>query len=398
MSNKTYLFRAPASALLMGTLLLVASCNSIPKRYRTSPVPEELVNKVSIPGIPDARSWGDEIPPYIQEILNSSDEEVAKKYAGIINKKHTKLAISGGGSNGAYGSGILVGWTAKGDRPNFTVVSGISTGAIMAPFVFLGSKYDFVLIDLYTHKTTKDVVTERRKLRALRRDAFTGTGPLRKLLLSYIGDKEVTLIAAEYRKGRRLLIGTVNMDMMRPVVWNIGAIANSGAPHARELIVDIILASSAIPVAMPPVFFNVEANGKTYQEMHVDGGLFSQVMTYPLSIHWNEVEKKLKPKGQTNLYVIRNAKMKPEWKVIQPKISDLAGRSVDSILRAQGLGDIKQLYLSAQRDGIKTFLTFIPQDFNQKSTEAFDKKYMKGLFDAGYNSMTKGNPWMTDLD
>ncbi len=398
MSKKQLPIIPVRSMVLVATLLLLAGCNTIPKRYRDAPVPEELVDKVTIPGIPDARSWGDQTPPYIQEILDSSKEEIAKKYAGIINRKHTELAISGGGSNGAYGSGILVGWTARGDRPKFTVVSGISTGSIIAPFAFLGAEYDSVLIDLYTNKSTKEVVDERKKLRALRRDAFTGTGPLRALLLGYIGDKEVELIAVEHRKGRRLLMGTVNMDMMRPVVWNIGAIADSGSPHARELIVDIILASSAVPVAMPPVFFDVEANGKTYQEMHVDGGLFSQVMTYPISIHWDEIEKKLSPKGQTELYIIRNAKMKPEWKVVQPKIVDLAGRSVASVLRAQGLGDIKQLYLSAKRDGIETYLTFIPQDFTVKSTEAFDKIYMKALFDAGYSSIIKGDLWMTQLD
>jgi len=398
MQTKIIPATAIRSAVLLAIFVSLSGCNSIPKRYREAPVPEELVNKATIPGIPNARSWGDEVPPYIQEILDSPKEDIAKKYAGIINQKHTELAISGGGSNGAYGSGILVGWTARGDRPQFTVVSGISTGAIMAPFVFLGSEYDSVLIDLYTNKSTKEVLIERRKLRALRRDAFTGTDPLRKLLLSYIGDKEVKLIAAEYRKGRRLLIGTVNIDMMRPVVWNIGAIADSGTPHARELIVNVILASSAVPVAMPPVFFDVEADGKIYQEMHVDGGLFSQVMTYPISIRWDEIEAKLAPKGTSELYIIRNAKLKPEWKVVQPKLSDLAGRSVASVLRAQGLGDINQLYLSAKLGGIKTYLTFIPQDFKEKPTEPFDKKYMKNLFDVGYESMTKGEPWMTKMD
>ena len=396
MKTKTILAIASQSIIPLALVVSLMGCNSIPKRYREAPVPEELVNKVTIPGIPDARSWGDQTPPYIQEILDSSKEEIEKKYAGIINQKHTELAISGGGANGAYGSGILVGWTARGDRPKFTVVSGISTGSIIAPFAFMGSEYDSVLIDLYTQKSTKEVLTERKILNALRRDAFTGTGPLRKLLLGYLGDKEIKLIATEYRKGRRLLLGTVNLDMMRPVVWDIGAIAASENPRARELIVDIILASSAVPVAMPPVFFDVEANGKTYQEIHVDGGLFSQIMTYPISIHWDEIEKKLNPKGSVELYIIRNAKITPEWKVVQPKIIDLAGRSVASVLRAQGLGDIKQLYLSAKSYGIKTYLSFIPQDFKEKPLEPFDKKYMKDLFDVGYNSVIKGDSWMTE--
>lgn len=382
---------------LLAILLLLAGCNSIPKRYRDS-VPQELVDQAVISGIPNARHWGDEEPPYIKDLLQSSGKEVVRKYPGIVNCRHTYLAISGGGSDGAYGSGILVGWSAKGDRPCFTVVSGISTGAIIAPFAFLGSEYDHVLIELYTNKSTEDVLTARKKLSALRRDAFYGTEPLRALLMNYIGEREVERFAEEYRNGRQLLLGSVNIDMMRPVSWNIGAIAASGHPHARELIVNIILASSAIPVAMPPVFIDVEANGKTYQEMHVDGGLFSQVMTYPITMHWDEIEKKLNTKGRSSLYVIRNAKIRPYWKEVQPKVADLALRSISSLTRAQGLGDIYQLYFTAKRDGIDIHLAFIPEECQASSNELFDKTYMNTLFTTGYESITEGDPWIKQLD
>lgn len=385
------------SICLIAILLPFAGCKSIPKRSRNT-VPQELVNQAVVPGIPDARQWGDEMPPYIEEILQSSNRQVAKRFPGIVNGRHTYLAISGGGSNGAYGSAMLVGWSAKGDRPTFTLVSGISTGAIIAPFAFLGSEYDPVLIDLYTTKSTKDVLTERNRLKALNRDAFNGTQPLRELIAGYLGEREIERIAEEHRNGRRLLVGTVNLDMMRPVSWDIGAIAASGQPCARELIIDIILASAAIPVAMPPVFIDVEANGEIYQEMHVDGGLFSQVMTYPITMHWDEIEKKLNTKGTTKFYVIRNAKIHPGWKDVQPQVLHLASRAISSLTRTQGLGNIYQLYFTAQRDGIDLHLTFIPADFQTPSNELFDPTYMNALFTTGYESITEGDPWIKQLD
>jgi predicted acylesterase/phospholipase RssA len=380
-----------------GIILTLVGCSSIPERMRI-PVPHELVEQAKVPGLPQARYWGDQKSPFSDEILKTPKAEIAKKYPELVNRKYTFLSISGGGANGAYGAGLLVGWTARGDRPEFSEVGGISTGAIMAPFAFLGSEYDSVLIDLYTKQATEDVIHERQLLKAIRADAFCDTQPLRKLLLGYLGEKEIQKIAEEYKKGRRLLIGTVNIDAMRPVIWDIGAIASSGIPEARELIVDIIRASAAIPVAMPPVFIDVEANGRIYQEMHVDGGLYSQVMTYPVSMHWDEVAKKLNTQGKTDLYVIRNAKLEPEWEVVKPKISNLAARTISSLIRAQGIGDLYQLYFTSKRDGVDIHISSIPADFSKTSTEPFDKVYMGALFQTGYDAILKGSPWVEKID
>jgi predicted acylesterase/phospholipase RssA len=161
------------------------------------------------------------------------------------------LAISGGGENGAFGAGLLVGWTAAGARPVFKGVTGISTGALTAPFAFLGSAYDDKLREVYTTITGKDVLESRGIYGVLFQDSMADNAPLRKTVAKYVDQAMLDAIGKESKKGRILLIGTTNLDAMRPVIWNIGAIANSGQPDRLKLVQDILVASAAIPGAFP---------------------------------------------------------------------------------------------------------------------------------------------------
>ena len=209
---------------------------------------------------------------------------------------------------------------------------------------------------------------------------------------------EVQKIAEEYAKGRRLYIGTVNMDILRPVTWDIGRIASSGDPGAKDLIVDVIIASASIPVVFQPVFIDVEANGSIYQEMHVDGGLAAQVFVYPSSMDWSEVNKRLKPKGTPHVYVIRNAKIDAKWQDVDAKILPLAGRTISSLIRTQGIGDMEEILLATQRDGLDFSYTYIPETFNVPSEEAFDPVYMKALFQLGHENMRADKVWKHRID
>ncbi len=199
------------------------------------------------------------------------------------------LSLSGGGADGAFGAGILSGWSARGDRPTFTMVTGISTGALIAPFAFLGPEYDMLLKLFYTTFSTEDLARPLPVGSAISRNGFFSTKPLREALKQYISAEVITKIATEYRKGRRLIIGTTNLDLMRPVYWDIGAIAQHRSEKNDQLIRDIILASVSVPVAFPPVFITLEAGGNTYDEMHVDGGVTNQVFAYPVSLDLKKV-------------------------------------------------------------------------------------------------------------
>ena len=380
--------------LTIVSVALVTGCGTIPKR---TPLPEGLSNKAVIAGIPRARAWGDEPFSWTDEWFALSREEVQTRYPAVFGKEHNYLAISGGGSNGAFTAGLLLGWTETGTRPDFSAVTGISTGALIAPFAFLGSDYDATLKELYTGISTEDILTERgfwSGFYGLQSDALANTKPMQKLLKKYITPQIMEAIAEEYRKGRQLDIGTTNLDAGRPVIWSIGRIAASGHPKALDLIRDLLLASASIPVAFPPVLVEVEANGQVYDELHVDGGGSTQIFMYPVGLDFGRALNKLEVKSPPNIYLIRNSAIDPKYSEVEPGITNIAGRTIDSLIRTQGIGDIYRMYYQTKRDGLSYHLAYIPDDFKEKSKEPFDKEYMGKLFDFGYRLAKDGYPWL----
>ena len=376
---------------LLAMIVLAVGCASVPERH---PLPEALKEPPQVHGIPDARLWGDEQAAITTRFLQASSEELRARNPGIANHPHNYLAISGGGANGAFGAGLLNGWTASGTRPQFDMVTGISTGALAAPFAYLGPAYDAMLKEAYTSYSTKDLIRKRGTIEFLTGDSAADSAPLKRMLDKYITDQVMRAIAAEWKKGRRLYIGTTNLDASRAVLWNIGAIAASGDPSALELIRKVMLASASIPVAFPPVYFQVEYNGQTYDEMHVDGGAAQQVFVYPAAIDWTQVMDKLgAPPGTSKVYVLRNAFIDPKWDPVKPTVGPIASRSIDSLIRTQGIGDLNRIYLLCQRDRIDFNLAQIPPSFDKKAKEAFDREYMQALYDLGYNLAKNGYPW-----
>ena len=246
---------------------------------------------------------------------------------------------------------------------------------------------------MYTQYSTKDLVVIRNILSAITGYSFADTKPLKNLIAKYFNQDIMEAIATEYKKGRALWIGTTNLDAKRPVIWNIGAIAASGQPEALALIHKVILASAAIPGAFPPVLIKVEAEGNLYDEMHVDGGAASQIFLYPAGLDWTRVTNKLEVKGVPHAYIIRNSFLDPEWETVKPKIMPIAGESINSLIRTQGIGDMYRIYLNCQRDGIEYNLAYIPDHFDRKTTEQFDPVYMGRLFELGYQMAKDGYPW-----
>ena len=298
------------------------------------------------------------------------------------------LAISGGGDNGAYGAGFINGWTASGTRPEFKVVTGISTGALIAPFAFLGPKYDYVLERVYTTTSQKDIFTKRGFKSLIWGDAAADTAPLATIIASYVTPEFLKEIAAEYAKGRILLVGTTNLDSLEPVIWNMGAIASSADPGALKLFRSVLLASASIPGAFPPVMIDINVDGTPHQEMHVDGGTVTQVFLYPPSFRMDKsVERK------RVLYVIRNARLDADWASTERRTMTIAMRAIDSLTRTQGIGDLYRIYTTANRDGIDFNLTYIPPSFNTPHNEQFDTAYMQALYKVGLDAAKAGYTW-----
>lgn len=372
-------------------VIAITGCASLPER---NPVPVEYTNHTSIAGISEARFWADEWPTFSKDRFeSSSDADLQERYPAIYNKPHNYLAISGGGANGAYGAGVLYGWSESGTRPEFTMVTGISTGALTAPFAFLGSDYDDELKNVYTTITTKDVAKKRGLIDSIFGESIYNTEPLKKTIAKYITGDVIEAIAAEHKRGRRLYIGTVNLDAGRSVIWNVGAIAVSNHPQKIELIRDVMRASSAIPIAFPPVLVSIEANGKQYDELHVDGGTGSQVFVYPAAVDWKSITEKLRVKGEPKVYVLRNSFLDPNYHGIDRSILPIATRTIESLIRTQGVGDLYEIYALCKRDGNDFNLAYIPASFVEQPSEGFDPIYMTKLFDLGYQKGLKGYSW-----
>jgi predicted patatin/cPLA2 family phospholipase len=383
-------------AALMLMLLSLAAC-SAPSRLAAVPV--ELTEQAEVIGVPGVRYLvGYEMPEFTKEALDSFAREqrllASQGYKGELPPVNF-LAISGGGDNGAYGAGMLCGWTEKGNRPQFKAVTGISTGALIAPFAFIGAKYDFVLKKVYTEISPDDILEHRNVFSALFDDALADNEPLRQLIQQYITQDFLHEITQEYQKGRLLLVSTTNLDARRAVIWNMGKIAASATPQSLKLFQDILLASAAIPGAFPPAMVDVEAQGQHYQEMHVDGGAMAQVFLYPPALKLGEMSKQKKVVRERNLYVIRNARLDPQWAEVERSTMTIAGRAIQSLIQTQSIGDLYQIYTETQRDGINFNLAYIPKTFNAPHNEEFDTQYMRQLFQIGYDRAINGFNWDT---
>ncbi len=377
-------------------LLLLPGCGSY---LRLQAPPANVVEQIAVLGQPNARFWLDARP---DELVREGAEMARRQAAqnpGAALPPLNFLALSGGGDNGAFGAGVMVGWTASGQRPQFDVVTGISAGALIAPFAFLGPDHDAGLREVFTGQLARDILVLPRMLmggfQLLFGEAIADTSPLTRLINRHANEAMLGAIAAEYARGRLLLIGTTNLDLQRPVVWNIGAIAASGHPDALGLFRRILLASASIPGAFPPVLVDVEAEGLVFQEMHVDGGAAMQVFLYPPSLNLRRESRGRNIDRARTAYVIRNGRVDVEAGITTRGILSIARRSASTLLHFSGIGDIGRIYLTTQRDGVAFRLAYIGRDFEAARSEPFDPVFMQALFDYGYTKARDGYPWAT---
>ena len=389
---------------LLGIIFIIGSgCATLPR----NPVPSDRVFDAQIAGIPGARAWGGILSDEFQaDLIESRRQEAPDQFPKDEYGRpvYDALALSGGGATGAYGAGFLNGWTKTGDRPEFKIVSGISTGALTAPIAFMGSEYDDLLREFYTTVETESILQQLSLFTILfQSESFASTAPLKKLLDRYFDKDFLRKIAERHNQGYRLYIGTHHMDAQRLVVWNMGLIANSDHPDAPELFRQVVLASASIPIAFPPVMIKSEVDGVTYDEMHVDGGVSVQVFFYAGTIDISaaiaaaaeETNLEDMPKNRGDLYIIRNGQLSSQPEQIPRELSEITSRAVDSMIKISAVGDLYRIYSFAQRDGINFFYTHVPEYYVAESTEAFDKAEMNHLFNIGLERGASGEAWKT---
>ncbi|MBY5920441.1 patatin-like phospholipase family protein [Ferrimonas balearica] len=346
-------------------------------------------------GRQDLREWGDHVGVTPTDTMQKYGE-LETVFPAIMHREHHYLVLSGGAEDGAYGAGLLTGWSATGTRPEFTMVTGISTGALIAPFAFLGPEYDSVLETIYTTLGSKDLYTQRNWLSLFNADALADTSPFEESIARFMNDQTLDAIAAEYHRGRQLFIGTTNLDAGRPVIWNVTRIAASGHPDAYPFIRSLFRASAALPGLFPPVYVPVRGpEGQVMDEMHVDGGVTAQLFFAPSDMDWSEVMRLLDVKGKPTLYLIRNSRVESRYQAIDPNLKSIAGRTIGTLIRTQGVGDIYRLMFLAERDQIQIKATWIPVNAVNDITidEVFDTDYMQALYQFGQERALSGKVW-----
>jgi predicted patatin/cPLA2 family phospholipase len=380
--------------LILVSVLILSACTSFPREH--SAPSKDNYTQAEVTGFHDIRYWGDESPPYIGKIILRLRS--ALKTNPSMRQRVDVLALSGGAEDGAYGAGFLKGWTDRGSRPEFTVVTGVSTGALIAPFAFLGSEYDASIKRFFTETSKKDIFLFTPLTAMFGGTSLGDTKPLRRIIREEVDEEFIQAIARESLRGRILLISTTNLDAQRPVIWDIGRIAESGHPDAAKLISNIMLASSAVPGIFPPVITNVTIDGNQYQEVHVDGGVTNQIFVYPHAIRVREMEKHLGtyPKKKT-FWLIRNTKIDPEYKPVDLSISDIASRSISTLIKYQGRDNLLNISNLAKRDGFDINLTHVPQSFDVALNDLFDPDYMNALYQTGYDVAVSERVWQNSL-
>jgi predicted acylesterase/phospholipase RssA len=383
--------------ILTLSLVILPGCAT---RARFAAVPSALVAQATVSGMDYGIRYFPRDPARVQVFINDYVKSLEVEKAYLATQGHTSslppiaiLAVSGGGDNGAFSAGFLNGWTKAGTRPQFKLVTGISTGALVAPFAFLGSAYDEKLKEFYTSVSFKDIAKKRSVLAVMTNDAMADNTPLKNLVKKTIGQDVLDAIGAEHAKGRMLLVGTVDLDARRPVIWNITKIAASGRPGSLELVQSLLIASSAIPATFPPVMINVEVGGKKYHEMHVDGNTAAQVFVYPAAVRLKEVAATVGVDRERKLYILRNGRLDPEWAQVERRTLSIAAQAISTLVQYQGIGDLYRIYSVSRRDGLDFNLAYIPQTFVTPHKTEFDTVYMRALYDLAYGMAEKGYVW-----
>ncbi|MCP3446053.1 patatin-like phospholipase family protein [Bradyrhizobium sp. CCGUVB14] len=376
--------------LLLSATLLTAGCATLTPR---NALPEAAAN-IDPDGFHDIRYWGDETPA---DAATAQLSDGASKTLGFhkVDRPPNFLAISGGAEDGAFGAGLLAGWGDAGDRPTFQLVTGVSSGALIAPFVFLGRERDRELRDIFTNYGRKDIFTFNVPS-LLEGSGLVDNSPLVHLIEKYVDAEFLREVARERAKGRVLLIGTTNLDAQRPVLWDMGRIAAGDSPEALDLFRKVLLASATLPGVFAPVRMKVRIGGKQYDELHVDGGVTRQVFIPP-SILRLVVGNSEKLTLGARLYVIRNGRIQPQWEQVKDNVLAISQRSLSTLIKNQSIGDLYRIYSITRMNGIEFNLASIPVDFRAQSNEPFNLTYMRALFERGYDMGRRGYPWIKSL-
>jgi predicted patatin/cPLA2 family phospholipase len=373
---------------IVAGFICIAGCVAPLRKYDPPPdfTRQRLVNLDAPPG-----AYAQMDPGHVRQVLS----QITQPAPPLNGPQYNILVLSGGGMYGAFSAGVLVGWTKAGTRPKFDCVTGVSTGALIAILAFLGPEYDDKLQTFATTTTSDRIYTRRRPLSILWQNSLASPEPLQQLINGVVDMNLLHAVAKAHTEGRRLFVGTTNLDTRRPVVWDMGEIATRGDDQALALFRKVLLASCTIPGFFPPVSFDVEVDGKKYSELHVDGGASASLFLRLPELKISEaIEAGRRPLAGSNLYIIVAGKLYADADSVRPRVVAIAGSSLTSLIYSQARGDLYHLFTGSLVTGLKYQMVAIPQDFPVKADSTlFDPAEMKRLFDKGSELGRSPSPW-----
>ena len=378
---------------VLAVFVVLAGCTSLPR----NPVPIDRQNEAKIPGLELSRAISGQDNLFFEEDALVSEQQY-REHNGHSNTEKLNLSLlvlSGGADYGAFGAGLLNGWSESGKRPQFKLVTGVSTGALIATFAFLGPAYDQFLKEAYTTVEAEDIFSARY-FSFLWKDSLVDTTPLAGLIRRFITDEVMQEVAEAHTQGRRLWIATTNLDADRLVIWNMGKIAQSGHPDALEIFHKIVLASTSIPGIFPPVMIDVDVDGQVYDEMHVDGGVKAQLFLNAETMNLVRLKEQYDKAGvipKWTVYIVRNAKVGPEPQHVPRKLSAISTRAMNSLLKSQGRNDMERIFVMGQRAEIEFNWTSLPREYIPATQAVFDRGEMNNIYKLGYERGLRGGDW-----
>jgi hypothetical protein len=376
--------------------LAVPACQSPPARQCNA------AGSIPVTELVDPTRGADTVPVLDVKLCESlaahtQSPAIIPVSASSGRKAFNVLVLSGGGAYGAFSAGVLAGWTETSTRPQFDVVTGVSTGALVATLAFLGPDRDPALKRFYTTVTDNDVFGSKSDIAALFSDSFRDSKPLAKLIEAVVDDGILKEIAAEQKKGRRLYVGTTDLDARRLVVWDMGEIASRGTSADLALFRKVLLASASIPGYFPPIPITVNVDGKPVEELHVDGGVTASLFFRSPHVSPRQLHKLgEQPLAGSNVYIIVAGKLYADPGCVERRLIPIATNSISALLYSQCRGDLFQLYALALATGMNYRMTAIPQDMAVPAdATSFDPKVMGWLYEQGREQAKAGKLWRT---
>ncbi|HWZ74358.1 MAG TPA: patatin-like phospholipase family protein [Casimicrobiaceae bacterium] len=369
--------RFPIAILFSLALLALQGCAHTAIRETTSAQQEE----------PNAiRTLGPD-----QRFATLSAQNVARRLrAQRAGQPFNILALSGGGADGAFGAGALVGLTRSALRPQFSVVTGVSAGALIAPYAFLGPDWDDQLVEVYTSGRAEHLLHSRGLGVLFGSSVYSGT-PLKQLVDRYATDALIQAVAREASTGRLLLVATTDVSTGEPVIWDLGSIAMNGGAGARALFRDVLVASASVPGLFPPVVIRVQEQQALYEEVHVDGAI-SAPFFVPLAFVAPTQEGNGPSQGAA-VYVIVDGRLSEQPASIRLRARSILSRSVSAGLNHMLRTTLELTATDAELQGAQFQFAAIPVAYPHGDAFDFRTPSMRSLFQYGYKCAQAGRLW-----